>query len=70
MKKVGKSIYSEIHDEFKSVFRVFILSLDRSARWKYETSILLCFMCARQRQKNYPLPIPLIQHLLNFIIYL
>jgi len=49
---MGRSIYSKIHDEFKSIQRILITSLDRSVRWKYKTFILLCFVCARQKQKT------------------
>lgn len=45
---------SKIHNEFKSVLRVFI-GITRSIR----TLEVLCFMCARQREKTHPLPIPL-----------
>jgi len=41
MKKAGESIYNEIHDESKSVFRILIASPDLPVRWEYETSILL-----------------------------
>lgn len=53
--KIGnarKSIKSRRHDEFESVFRVLLASLDQPVRWKQKPSNFIHLACDRQRKTS------------------